>query len=131
MYVFECVPHLQCKKKPNATSVLKKWWGGVSHFVNIDNSIKYFIFRLNNIFISCLLFNSTCSSTFRHYFITPRLRVSVTSFFDPQFFRQSITPRPQNNILKYFRILVRISWSTFIGKITTIFENILGHDEIV
>jgi hypothetical protein len=28
--------------------------------------------------------------------------------FDPQFFRQSITPRPQIDTLQYFRILFRI-----------------------
>jgi hypothetical protein len=30
--------------------------------------------------------------------------------FDFWFFRQSITPRPQMNTVKYFRILFRIRW---------------------
>jgi hypothetical protein len=31
-------------------------------------------------------------------------------FFTSGFFHQSITPRPQMNTLKYFRILFRIRW---------------------
>jgi hypothetical protein len=45
------------------------------------------------------------------------LKGQCHEIFDPQFFRQSITPRPQINTLKYFRILFRIRrairWQTF------------------
>jgi hypothetical protein len=34
----------------------------------------------------------------------------TVSLFVLWFFRQSITPRPQMNTLKYFRILFRIRW---------------------
>jgi hypothetical protein len=36
------------------------------------------------------------------------LKGQCHEIFDPRFFRQSITPRPQINTLKYFRILLRI-----------------------
>jgi hypothetical protein len=38
------------------------------------------------------------------------LKGQCHKIFDPWFFRQSITPRPQMNTLKYFRILFRIRW---------------------
>jgi hypothetical protein len=36
------------------------------------------------------------------------LKGQCHEIFDPRFFRQSITPRPLINTLKYFRILFRI-----------------------
>jgi hypothetical protein len=43
-----------------------------------------------------------------YYIIQVSYRDSVTRFLTSDFFRQSITPRPQMNTLKYFRILFRI-----------------------
>jgi hypothetical protein len=40
----------------------------------------------------------------------PSVQGQCHEIFDLWFFRQSITPRPQMNILKYFRILFRIRW---------------------
>jgi hypothetical protein len=39
------------------------------------------------------------------------LKGQCHEIFDPRFFRQSITPRPLINTLKYFRILFRIRWA--------------------
>jgi hypothetical protein len=38
------------------------------------------------------------------------LKGQCHEMFDLWFFRQSITPRPQMNTLKYFRILFQIRW---------------------
>jgi hypothetical protein len=38
------------------------------------------------------------------------LKGQCHEIFDLWFFRQSITPRPQMNTLKYFRILFRTRW---------------------
>jgi hypothetical protein len=40
------------------------------------------------------------------------LKGQCHEIFDLCFFRQWITPRPQMNTLKYFRILFRIRWET-------------------
>jgi hypothetical protein len=40
--------------------------------------------------------------------VTGVLKGQCHEIFVPRFFRQSITPRPQINTLKYFRILFRI-----------------------
>jgi hypothetical protein len=45
------------------------------------------------------------------------LKGQCHEIFDPPFFRQSITPRPLINTLKYFRILFRIR--------RAIYENVL------
>jgi hypothetical protein len=58
----------------------------------ISNSQVFNIFLINCNKINCIL-----------YFLS--LKGQCHENFEPRFFRQSITPRPQINTLKYFRIL--------------------------
>ena len=46
----------------------------------------------------------------QNIYIGNGLKGQCHEIFDLWFFRQSITPRPQMNTLKYFRILFRIRW---------------------
>jgi hypothetical protein len=54
---------------------------------------------------------SPCSTyTITNWLFSIHLKRQCHEIFDLCFFRQSITPRPQMNTQKYFRILFRIRW---------------------
>jgi hypothetical protein len=87
--------------------LLTDWWDMLGKFLLVANLLSKIGFIM---FILHLRLMVSTKSVFflRNKAIYFMLKRQCHEIFDPRFFGQSITPSPQINTIKYFRILFRI-----------------------